>query len=199
VTLSNGPGNSQDWVGLYKSGASHSSYVSYKYLGGATNTTLSFSMPSASGTYEFRFFPNDSYTLLAVSNAVSVGSAPPPPPPPPPTGSDTTAPTVSISSPSNGALLSSATYIVMEASDTVGVEKVELWRNNNVLVKTFTTPPYQWKWSLGGKSGANTFQARAFDEAGNVGYSATVTLYNKTLSQSILNYFIAAVGWLVGW
>ena len=97
VTVANGPGNTQDWIGLYAVNAPASSYLDWKYLNNTRSSprtalrsaTLTFSMPAAPGTYEFRFFPRDNMSpLLAKSTPVTVGSqptTPPPPPPPPPT------------------------------------------------------------------------------------------------------------------
>jgi len=81
VTIANGPGNARDWVGLYPAGASSdtSNRLAYLFLNGlqtapatgVTGATLSFTMPAA-GTYELRFFLNNSLTLLARSAAISV-------------------------------------------------------------------------------------------------------------------------------
>ena len=89
VTVSNGPGNTTDWIGLYPSTAPNDapSLLTWKYLNdaqtppasGKTAATLTFSMPSTAGTYQFRFFSNG-YNLLATSaNVVSsaTGSAAP--------------------------------------------------------------------------------------------------------------------------
>ena len=82
VTVSNGPGSTTDWVGLYASTAPSDNphLVSWKYLNGAqsppssgqTTAALTFAMPPTAGTYQFRFFPNNTFNLLATSaNVVS--------------------------------------------------------------------------------------------------------------------------------
>lgn len=79
VTVANGPGNSTDWVGVYAVGAGAKNYLDWKYLSGSksagagrTSATLSFTMPSTPGDYEFRFYANDGYTLLSKSEVVAV-------------------------------------------------------------------------------------------------------------------------------
>jgi hypothetical protein len=81
VTVAGGPGNRGDWVGLSKVGsASTSTPLDWKYLSGTrtqpatglASAVLTFTMPLTPGGYEFRFFKNSSYTLLATSPAVTV-------------------------------------------------------------------------------------------------------------------------------
>jgi uncharacterized protein YegP (UPF0339 family) len=83
VTISNGPGHTTDWVGLYAVGAANTSYLSWQYLSGTqsapakgkTSATLSFAMPSAPGQYNLRFLASNGYTLLATSNTITVAQA----------------------------------------------------------------------------------------------------------------------------
>jgi hypothetical protein len=84
ATVANGPGNARDWVGLYPTGASSATVnrLAYQYLNGlqtapssgVTGATLSFTMPSG-GTYELRFFLNNSLTVLATSAAITVAGS----------------------------------------------------------------------------------------------------------------------------
>jgi len=84
VTVSNGPGTTTDWVGLFSSADPNDNphLISWLYLNGAqtppssgkTAATLTFSMPSTAGTYQFRFFTNNGFNLLATSANVVVGS-----------------------------------------------------------------------------------------------------------------------------
>ncbi|HKR79673.1 MAG TPA: hypothetical protein VJR69_08200 [Nitrospira sp.] len=81
VTVSNGPGNATDWVGVYPSTAPNTGYVAWKYLNGTTSppstgqksASLTFTMPSTPGTYQFRFLANNGYNLLATSPNVVAG------------------------------------------------------------------------------------------------------------------------------
>src|SRR3990167_5697379 len=76
---------------LSPSSSPNNRYISWQYLSGTqiqpttgkTSATLTFTMPQSAGTYEFRFFANNAYTLLARSEQITVTS----------TG-DTQAPTV---------------------------------------------------------------------------------------------------------
>jgi len=99
-----------------------------------------------------------------------------PPPPPPPT--DTTPPTVSITSPANGSNVSrrSTVNISASASDNVGVAFVEFYVNNS-LVCTDNTAAYSCSWSVPGRKNANyTLTAVAEDPSGNRTTSAPVTV-----------------------
>ena len=78
VTVSGGPGNAADWVGLFQVGGS--SPVSWLYLNGSqappssgsSSATLTFKMPTGAGAYEFRLFADDTWTLVAASQPVTV-------------------------------------------------------------------------------------------------------------------------------
>jgi hypothetical protein len=73
VTLTNGPGNSNDWLALAKVGASNGSYLKWSYVGsGATSMTWTVNMPTIPDDYEFRLFEKGGYTLLATSPPVVV-------------------------------------------------------------------------------------------------------------------------------
>ena len=91
---------------------------------------------------------------------------------------DTTAPTVNLTTPANGALVPKNTTITLEASatDNVGVTKVEFYVNGR-LKGTDLSSPYTYPWQTPGKAGKSaTLQAKAYDAAGNVGRSALVTV-----------------------
>ncbi len=76
---------------------------------------------------------------------------------------DTTPPTVSVSPPANGT-------VAVQASDDVGVGRVELWANGTLVATDYTAP---YTFSLAGlPTGKTTLQVRAYDAAGNVGQAA---------------------------
>ena len=76
VTLNAGYGGSLDWLALAATTAPNTSYVQYIYVGaGVTTRTWTVNMPSTAGTYEFRLFRDNSYTLAAASGAVSVNAS----------------------------------------------------------------------------------------------------------------------------
>ncbi|WP_435742528.1 agmatine deiminase family protein [Microbacterium sp. PMB16] len=81
ATVANGPGGRRDWVGLYRAAdADNAGGVDEKYLNGQntppssgrTSATIAFTAPSARGTYNFRFFADDGFTLLATSPTFQV-------------------------------------------------------------------------------------------------------------------------------
>jgi hypothetical protein len=81
VQVSNGPAQRADWVAKALSTAANNvHFADWSYLNGTQTppangqaaATLTFTMPTASGTYNFRFFRNDTYTLLATSPTVTV-------------------------------------------------------------------------------------------------------------------------------
>lgn len=88
---------------------------------------------------------------------------------------DNHAPTVSIASPAAGALVASVVSVAVNAADSVGVARVELYRGS-VFVGSDTASPFAIAWDTAAAGdGAHTLTARAFDAAGNVADSAAVT------------------------
>jgi endonuclease/exonuclease/phosphatase family metal-dependent hydrolase len=61
-----------DWIGLFNVGTSDTSYISWRYTGGASSGSTTFIAPSQTGQYEFRYFTNNSYTKVATSSTVTV-------------------------------------------------------------------------------------------------------------------------------
>jgi Zn-dependent metalloprotease len=125
----------------------------------------------------------------AVQNAfaaINVGSAAPP------AGSgDTTAPTTSITAPAAGATLTGTVTLSANASDNVGVSKVDFYAGTTLL-GTDTTSPYSLSWNSAGlANGAYSFTSKATDAAGNVGtsagVSATVSNAGGTIVELLLN------------
>ncbi len=91
VSVAQGPGHRTDWVGIYRADQSDLQYLDWFYLNGSksapvsglTSATVMFTAPPSSGTYNFRFFVNDGFTLVATSNPVSVLALAPTPTPAP--------------------------------------------------------------------------------------------------------------------
>ena len=87
---------------------------------------------------------------------------------------DNIPPTVSITNPANGAIVArkSTVTITATASDNVGVTRVDFLVNGAVQC-TDTTAPYSCNWRVpGAPNKTYQLQARAFDQAGNVGSAA---------------------------
>jgi hypothetical protein len=80
ATIANGPGAPGDWIGLYNATGTPTQYLQWQFLDGSHNrppngaaaTTLSFTVPAASGEYNVRLFSSDSYTLIATSATLVV-------------------------------------------------------------------------------------------------------------------------------
>ena len=98
------------------------------------------------------------------------GGSPPPPP------GDTTPPTTSITSPGSGATVSGTVTVTANASDNVGVSRVELYVDGS-LHSSDTSSPYSFSWNTATvANGGHSLQTRAFDASGNSGSSATVSV-----------------------
>lgn len=90
--------------------------------------------------------------------------------------SDTTPPSVSISSPADGQTVGGVVTVQVEASDDVAVTEVDL-SVDGVLFGTDATAPYEFPWNTGASvNGAHTLQASARDAAANASTSAPVTV-----------------------
>lgn len=98
---------------------------------------------------------------------------------------DTTAPATLITSPGDGTPVNGTVPINANASDNIGVTKVEFYINNGKVSET-TTSPYSYGWNTTATPDGNyTLQTRAYDAAGNIGYSTpliTVAVNNTTSS-----------------
>ncbi|MEQ9497781.1 MAG: PHB depolymerase family esterase [Deltaproteobacteria bacterium] len=89
---------------------------------------------------------------------------------------DRTPPTVNVTAPANGAMVSSVATITVEATDDTGVTRVEILINGN-LETTLNSAPYMYSWSLVGlANGAYTIEAIAYDAAGNNASDADTTV-----------------------
>jgi thermitase len=99
------------------------------------------------------------------------------PSPTPTPSADTTAPSVTITSPSNGSKVGINTSVYVDASDNVGVMRVELYVDG-VLAATSTSAPFTTKWNTKKATvGTHALQTKAYDAAGNSGTSTSVSVY----------------------
>jgi hypothetical protein len=93
-----------------------------------------------------------------------------------PAPADATAPTISLASPDDGATVSGNVTVSASASDNVGVTKVEFLVDGSVAGTT-TASPYSFLWdTTTAENSGHTLQTRAYDAAGSIGLSATVTV-----------------------
>lgn len=90
--------------------------------------------------------------------------------------SDSQAPTVTITSPTDGATVSGPVTIQATAADDVGVASVEFLVDGK-LMATDTTAPFAAEWNTSVESnGSHTLLARAHDAAGNTGTSTSISV-----------------------
>jgi subtilisin family serine protease len=89
---------------------------------------------------------------------------------------DTTAPVASIAAPLANSSVSGQVGVTVNASDNVGVARVDLMVNGTVIASD-TAAPYSFSWdSTGVANGMANLVAVAYDAAGNAGKSATVSV-----------------------
>jgi hypothetical protein len=111
--------------------------------------------------------PSDHYGIIA-EYGVPDAEAP----------TDTTAPIVNILSPVDGTAMTTGTAveIAVDATDDLGVSRVELLQDGAVT-HTLTTAPYQLTCGMvTATAGTRTLVARAYDAAGNIATSAPVSV-----------------------
>jgi hypothetical protein len=90
---------------------------------------------------------------------------------------DTTAPTVALTAPANGATVSGSIAVAAVASDDVGVVGVQFLLDGAPLGSEDTTAPYTLDWpTTAVTNGSHTLSARARDAADNQGTAAIVTI-----------------------
>ncbi|QWV91837.1 fibronectin type III domain-containing protein [Geomonas oryzisoli] len=89
---------------------------------------------------------------------------------------DLSAPSVSLTSPANNMTVSGSVSIAANATDNVGVSRVEFYLNNSLLTAT-NMAPYTYAWdSRTVPNGVYTVTAKAYDAAGNLGQSQVLTI-----------------------
>ena len=93
------------------------------------------------------------------------------------TVTDQTAPTATITAPLNNASVSGSVAISANATDNVAVSKVEFYIDG-ALLSTDITAPYSATWNTASyvHNSSHTLTAKAYDSAGNIGTSATVSV-----------------------
>jgi len=85
---------------------------------------------------------------------------------------DTTAPAVSITSPANGSTVGRKVSIKANATDNVGISKMELYIDG-VLTLVKNSSNITWSWNtLRVTKGTHAISVKGYDAAGNVGVSS---------------------------
>lgn len=142
--------------------------------------------PNGSGYFIIRDSTTGRIFLDAVfaENAVTISTNPANTPPP----SDTTPPSVAITSPTAGSTVSGNMNITTTSSDNVGVAGIQFKLDGNNLGAEDTTIPFAFAWNtIVTPNGAHTLTATARDAAGNQATSPpiTVTVNNDTTPPTV--------------
>ena len=98
------------------------------------------------------------------------------------TTGDQTPPVATVNSPTNGTTVSGTTTITASATDNVGVTKLEIYVDGTLL-SSATTSQTTASWNTAAvANGTHSIAAKAYDAAGNVGTSpsVSVTVANST-------------------
>ena len=92
-------------------------------------------------------------------------------------GADTIPPTTSITSPANGATVSGTVAVNATASDNVRVTQIQILIDGSVVASNTNSTSLSFNFNTTTVSnGSHMIQSKAFDAAGNVGASSTVTV-----------------------
>src|SRR5207249_1637211 len=146
-----------------------SSYGSATTLNGAlvTGHSMVLSNLSPATTYHYRVDSRDAAGNLATSGDFTVTTA----------VLDTTPPTITLTSPINGATVVGTITLTVTASDNVGVGGVQYYLDNVPLGAEQTVSPYSMSWNTTTTTdGAHTLKAVARDTTGNTGQSGVITV-----------------------
>jgi chitodextrinase len=144
-------------------------YRNGTFLRAVSGTTYADTGLHYNTNYNYTVAAFDQYNnKSSPSQALSVSTLP-----------DTVPPSVSLTSPGNGASIKLNVPLAATASDAFGVTKVEFFVDST-LITTLTSPPYTFSWnSYAVHNGAHTLTAEAFDTPGNTAtQSAAVTVDN---------------------
>jgi hypothetical protein len=94
---------------------------------------------------------------------------------PEPDPGDTIAPSVTLTAPLAGAEITGTITLNAVASDNVGIDRVEFYADDTLLIATDQTDPYSAVWETTAEmAGSHSLTARAYDAAGNVTVSNAV-------------------------
>lgn len=98
---------------------------------------------------------------------------------------DATAPSASLAAPLGGSTVSGLVPVTVNASDNVGVTRVDLLVNGTVVASE-TGSPFNFSWdSSGVVNGVTSLSAMAYDAAGNAGKAPAVNVNVANVSTSL--------------
>lgn len=145
-------------------------------IGSKNNAPYNFSWNTSglsSGTYTITATATDASGNSDVST-IQVGYNTP-------AGSDITPPTVSITSPANGASVTNTITVSVSAADNIGVSSVN-FKVDGAAVAVINTAPYNFSWNTTNfAAGVHTLTATAADVAGNTNTHSIQVTVNTTV------------------
>jgi len=147
--------SSKDWIALYISGAANTDYVSWQYTNGTTSGSLTVPAPSNTGTYEFRYLVNDTFTSVKQSNAITVTTN---------TLAAVATPTIT---PNGGSFTNSVSVTLQTATSGASI-----FYTTNGSTPTQTSTPYTGAFNLTNNA---TVKAIAFKSGSNPSAQASVS------------------------
>src|SRR6185436_2894113 len=101
--------------------------------------------------------------------------------------SDTTPPTVALTSPAAGATLQNTVQVTASASDDRAVSRVDFF-DGTALIASDTVAPFSVSWNTrAGANGGHTLTAVAFDAAGNSASAAISVSVDNDLSPPVVS------------
>ena len=92
---------------------------------------------------------------------------------------DTTTPVATILSPANNSVVSGTLNVSVKGTDNVGISRVELYVDSKLVAQSASASAVFPVNTLTYTNGSHTLQARAYDAAGNVGSSSSVSVTVK--------------------
>jgi subtilisin family serine protease len=178
VTLTNGLGGANDWLGLAATGAPDTSYLQWTYVGsGVTTRTWTVTMPNTAGTYEFRLYPNNGYARAATSPTVTV------------TAPQNPAPSITSLSPTGSAAGGPALTLTVNGTGFVSTSVVQ-WNGSNRTTTFVSASRLQAAITAADLSTAGSAQVAVFSPSPGGGTSSPVAFTispQPTLSISAAN------------
>ena len=125
---------------------------------------------------------------IQVDMNTPLGDTPPPP--------DTTPPTVSMTSPADGATVSGTTSVSAAASDNVGVAGVQFLLDGANLGNEVVSSPYTLQWNTATASlGSHTLAAVARDFSGNTATSTSISVIVTQPSPDQVGQWSSVMNW----
>ena len=101
------------------------------------------------------------------------------------TPQDNNPPNITITNPKNNEILNGVINITANATDDIGVVKVEFYDSLS-LIGTNTNSPYSISWDTTNLTGVRSLYAKAYDTANNIGTSSIVNVtINVTINDTI--------------